>query len=277
MPELSIFSFNEDSNIRVVDSEWFVAKDVCAGLDINDHTQAVRLIDKQLKKAGIDDPFSKRVMMKDRLGRSQNTIIVNEVGLNMLVMQSRKESAIKFKYWLASEVIPSLHRTGKYEIPKVESLTPAQQRHIQNRVAQLVREQVGTTYKMIWAQIKNHFKVGSYKDIPAARYPDVCAYLKCQPIFLSKTEDEQLFLDDLSAEHSAELKKALESQGIERLLVVIEKGRLALVKNIQGFSIVDAQGYRTVRRNMQMLNKQFNWLSGDEGMESLDLEFESIH
>lgn len=264
------FDFHSKT-VRVVNTDpnhpLFVAYDVAKALGYKQSRQAI----SQHCKGDV-----KRVPLKTA-GGLQSVIVINEANLYRLIFGSKLESAVAFQDWVFEEVLPTIRQTGKYEIPKVETLTPAQQRHIQNRVAQLVREQVGTTYKMIWAQIKNHFKVGSYKDIPAARYPDVCAYLKCQPIFLSKTEDEQLFLDDLSAEHSAELKKALESQGIERLLVVIEKGRLALVKNIQGFSIVDAQGYRTVRRNMQMLNKQFNWLSGDEGMESLDLELESIH
>lgn len=269
----------DDHSLSVVDAfnkTWVTSIELAKQLGYKRSDQVTRLYKEH------SDEFTETMSQVIDLSENTETVLPRRVrvfslrGAHLIAMFSKTETAKKFRRWLL-DVIESINETGKYELPKPERLTPAQQRHIQNRVAQLVREQVGTTYKMIWAQIKNHFKVGSYKDIPAARYPDVCAYLKCQPIFLSKTEDEQLFLDDLSAEHSAELKKALESQGIERLLVVIEKGRLALVKNIQGFSIVDAQGYRTVRRNMQMLNKQFNWLSGDEGMESLDLEFENLH
>jgi len=60
-------------------------------------------------------------------------------------------------------------------------LTPAQQRHVQNRVAELAgrdRAKVASIYR----GIKDRFMVGSYKDVPEAEYPALCMMLMCEPL-----------------------------------------------------------------------------------------------
>jgi len=64
---------------------------------------------------------------------------------------------------------------------KPEALTPAHQRHILNRVAELAGMD-RKKYPVVWRGIKDHFKVGSYKDIPDSQYPAVCEFMLCKPI-----------------------------------------------------------------------------------------------
>ena len=78
---------------------------------------------------------------------------------------------------LADHFIPK--RNALVELP---TLTPAQKNHIQKEVKRLVANQIGTTYTGMWSSIKNEFKVGTYKEIPAEQYPDVCEFLKCEPL-----------------------------------------------------------------------------------------------
>lgn len=42
--------------------------------------------------------------------------VINESGLYALIFGSKLESAKKFKHWVTSEVLPSLRKTGSYEM-----------------------------------------------------------------------------------------------------------------------------------------------------------------
>jgi len=79
---------------------------------------------------------------------------------------------------------------------KRPTLTPMQQRHIQNRVGQLVSQQVGTSFAGMWGSLKDEFKVGTYKDIEARKYPEVCEFLRCEPIDEAIEPDNMLLLPD---------------------------------------------------------------------------------
>ena len=43
--------------------------------------------------------------------------LVSEFGVYMLVFRSRKKEAMKFKRWLAHEVIPAIRKHGLYAAP----------------------------------------------------------------------------------------------------------------------------------------------------------------
>lgn len=110
MSNLTIFSF-EDQEVRFVgtpENPWWVAQDVCKILGIQNVTQAISKLD--------DD---ERSMFN--IGRQGDAWSINEPGLYSLVVTSRKESAKRFKKWLTSEVLPSIRKTGKYEVTTPQS------------------------------------------------------------------------------------------------------------------------------------------------------------
>ena len=49
-------------------------------------------------------------------GGAQSINIINQYGVLSLVMSSRKEEARRFKRWVIHEVLPSIIKTGKYEV-----------------------------------------------------------------------------------------------------------------------------------------------------------------
>ena len=57
-------------------------------------------------------------------GGSQEMIVINESGLYSLVLRSKLPSAKKFRRWIASEVLPTIRRTGGY-IPVQEGESEA--------------------------------------------------------------------------------------------------------------------------------------------------------
>jgi prophage antirepressor-like protein len=102
--QISIFR-REGVDIRVVmqDGEpWFVATDVLTALGL-DRTAFRRLDTDDKGVASIHTP-----------GGMQDVVTVNEPGLYMLVLGSRKPSARDFKHWVTHEVLPAIRRTGSY-------------------------------------------------------------------------------------------------------------------------------------------------------------------
>lgn len=97
-----------DVRTVVIDDEpWFVARDVCAVLDISNGRMAVSRLDA--------DGVSTTDVI-DSMGRTQQASIINEAGLYELIFQSRKPEAKAFRRWVTSEVLPALRRTGRYEV-----------------------------------------------------------------------------------------------------------------------------------------------------------------
>ena len=102
--EIQQFDFKGTALRTLIDEAgepWFVAKDVCDILEISNVTMALQKLD--------DDERS-----KFNLGRQGETNIVNEPGLYVLVLGSRKPEAHEFKRWVTHEVLPQIRRTGGY-------------------------------------------------------------------------------------------------------------------------------------------------------------------
>ena len=108
--EAKVFTFNENNKpvrVELVDGEpWFVAKDVCAALGIVNHLDAISRLDDDEKGGSVVATPSGEQTMK----------VVNESGLYNLIFQSRKPEAKKFRKWVTGEVLPSIRKTGRYEV-----------------------------------------------------------------------------------------------------------------------------------------------------------------
>jgi prophage antirepressor-like protein len=85
---------------------WFNAADVCEALELSNPRDA-------LAKHVDSDDVAKRDII-DNLGRTQHANHVNESGLYALILGSTKEAAKRFKWWVTSEVLPAIRKTGAY-------------------------------------------------------------------------------------------------------------------------------------------------------------------
>jgi len=107
MNELQIFKYNSNA-VRTVlkDGEpWWVAKDICEILEIQNTTDALKRLDND------------EVARLNLGGLSGEINIVSEAGLYTLILGSRKPEAKQFKRWITHEVIPSIRKTGAYMTP----------------------------------------------------------------------------------------------------------------------------------------------------------------
>jgi prophage antirepressor-like protein len=119
MNELQVFVF-EKQQVRVVDRNgdpWFVARDVCDILGLQNPTETIRNFPKNERSVlSITEGSSNGVQQK----REMN--IVNEPGLYRLVFQSRKPEAEAFKTWVFTEVLPSIRKRGFYAAPGADHI-----------------------------------------------------------------------------------------------------------------------------------------------------------
>ena len=114
MNEIQSFTSDQFGTVRAVRGEdgepMFVAKDVCAALEIKNSRDALARLD--------DD--EKGVVLTDTPGGEQQMRAVNEAGLYVLVLSSRKPEAKAFKRWVTHEVLPALRREGGYMVARAD-------------------------------------------------------------------------------------------------------------------------------------------------------------
>lgn len=109
MNEVKIFNNPDFGDIRTMMIEgepWFVGKDVASSLGYAKPLGAIA--------THVSEDDSLKQGLTDALGRTQETIFINESGLYALIFSSKLESAKKFKKWVTSEVLPSIRKTGSY-------------------------------------------------------------------------------------------------------------------------------------------------------------------
>lgn len=200
MNKVKIFNSEEFGDVRTVTingEPWFVGKDVADILgyqngsrDINRH---VHEEDRQNYQNGTFD--SPRGMT-----------IINESGLYALIFGSKLESAVRFKHWVTSEVLPAIRKTGSYQAPQGKELLALAVLEAQKTIdeqskaiermkpkvifanavetshtsiligdlAKLLRQNgVDTGQKRLFEQLRNEgylMKTGSSRNMPKQRY-----------------------------------------------------------------------------------------------------------
>lgn len=109
---MEVYTFNPNNapvRVQVINGEpWFVAKDICDALTLENSRKAT---------ASLDDD-EKRVSPIVTPSGTQQMSVVNESGLYNLIFQSRKAEARAFRKWVTGEVLPTIRRTGRYELKR---------------------------------------------------------------------------------------------------------------------------------------------------------------
>lgn len=112
MNDLQIFNNEEFGEVRTAainDEPMFCLIDICKALEIKNATDVAKRLD--------EDELT-RLNLGSRAGETNFT---TESGLYAVILRSDKPNAKKFRKWVTSEVLPSIRKTGGYEIPKSTS------------------------------------------------------------------------------------------------------------------------------------------------------------
>ena len=101
--------FGEVRTCQVNNEIMFVGKDVAQALGYSDSNKAIRI--------HVDDEDKGGAVLSTP-GGNQKVIFINESGLYSLILSSKLPQAKAFKRWVTSEVLPSIRKTGRYELPQ---------------------------------------------------------------------------------------------------------------------------------------------------------------
>lgn len=112
MQDLQVFNF-EELPVRTlsIDGEpYFVGSDVAKILGYLKPANAIA--------NHVDDEDKTTTLIRGTGSNYKSkAVIINESGLYSLIFSSKLESAKRFKRWVTSEVLPSLRKTGSYQVP----------------------------------------------------------------------------------------------------------------------------------------------------------------
>lgn len=107
--DLMSFAFSGHSiRVLMVQGEpWWLALDVCSALGINNARQTVKRLDRDERNT---------VILNDGKRGNPCRNIVSESGLYNLILRSDKPEAGTFKRWVTHEVLPTIRKTGSYQM-----------------------------------------------------------------------------------------------------------------------------------------------------------------
>ena len=116
LSKIQVFNHELFGDIRILSNDegetFFVGKDVAKALGYDQTDKAIQ--------RHVEEDDRMKCTVTDKLGRAQQTVVINESGLYALVLSSKLPQAKKFKQWVTSEVLPQIRRTGGY-IPTHDS------------------------------------------------------------------------------------------------------------------------------------------------------------
>lgn len=109
--QLQLFNFEKQEvrTLLVNEEPYFVGKDVAKILGYSRTADAI--------KAHVDEEDKLTRQFTDS-GQRREMTIINESGLYSLILSSKLPNAKKFKRWVTSEVLPTIRKTGSYQLPQ---------------------------------------------------------------------------------------------------------------------------------------------------------------
>ena len=99
--------FGEIRTCQVNNQIMFMGVDVAKALGYTNTQKAIR------DHVDDDDKLTERFVLS---GQIRSVIIINESGLYSLILSSKLPQAKAFKRWVTSEVLPTIRKTGKYQL-----------------------------------------------------------------------------------------------------------------------------------------------------------------
>lgn len=116
---------HEVRTVQRGDERWYLAADVCKALGLVNISHAT---------TRLDDDENALVS----LGSEGEQLIISEPGFYKLILTSRKPEAEAFQDWLFDEVLPTLRKTGRYDMAQPPQPPLSQARSELDKLQQMI-------------------------------------------------------------------------------------------------------------------------------------------
>lgn len=232
-----VFENPEFGMVRTATDEkgepWFCAKDLCDALGYKRATDAVR----QHVRSSDTAKYRIARTVKNRFGVSEGKVqnvqmnFVNESGFYALVLGSKLASALKFKDWVTSVVLPQIRKTGGY-IPVHEG--ESEEEMIRNAV-EILRATLKKKEELLEQQRKLIEEQKARLDGQKAWIADQDARLIQQKALLHQQEVQMGLDKKLIGEQDVEIRR-LNGVVDEQVVNIARKGEniIHLEKQVDG-------------------------------------------
>lgn len=210
--QLIPFLFQQHS-VRVTlihDEPWFCLRDVCEVLEIKNQNP-----DRfQLDSKGV----TRNVTPTN--GGEQELTFINEPNLYRVIFRSSKPEAKTFQDWVFNEVLPTIRKTGHYELPDAaQTLLLSEQQTLSELIHAKAHTAPDPLYRKavseIWSRFKNKFRVPRYADLPRDQLTDAILYVNALELHC---------VQRLEADRHPPLLPFLQGEFGSRLLIRLEGG-----------------------------------------------------
>jgi prophage antirepressor-like protein len=191
--QVQVFNF-DNHTVRTQTDErgdpWFNANDVCKALGFGNSRDAIERHVDQEDVGKRDTPTAGGVQAMNN---------INESGLYALIFGSTLPAAKAFKKWVTSEVLPTIRKTGKYEVVKAPAFEIPT---TLSGALRLAAEQAETIEKQDAILLKQAPKMAVY-ELLADRKQDVSTTIVAKQLGTSAPK-----LNDFLREHGVKMMGA---------------------------------------------------------------------
>ncbi|HHF1580219.1 TPA: Bro-N domain-containing protein [Haemophilus influenzae] len=184
--QLSTFTFETNSirTFAINDDPWFVAKDICDALNISNARDAIaKLDDDEKMTVGLTDTLrNNTVGLTDSIGNQVQSInLVSESGMYTLILRCRdavKKGSIphRFRKWVTAEVLPTIRKTGKYQLQPQQKTTVDDRAGLRNAISFLVNKK-GLIYSEVYQLIHQQFGVEHIDELSQEQLSQAIKYI----------------------------------------------------------------------------------------------------
>ena len=156
--------------IRVFRDEYnniyFIAKDIAEVLDYKEPKKAIKNHVEKNEKLSYREYIQKiRGYPMYPLKLHPDTVLINESGFYSLIMTSNMPHAKKFKRWVTEDILPSIRKTGSYNVNKKELENVDTTKLLLENTVRLLIEQFNCDKKDFTGQNVMYFAfVGFFED-----------------------------------------------------------------------------------------------------------------
>lgn len=161
MSNLINFNFeNHPVRVELKDGEpLFCLTDVATILDIGNANPS---------RFNLSDDGIHKMYSVDSKGRKNEITFINEPNLYRVIFRSNKKEAVKFQNWVFNEVLPSIRKTGSYEVapayPMVNIVNPPMPNG--GEMYKTFIATVNMQGVMTMRELKKDEFVSTYEDLP---------------------------------------------------------------------------------------------------------------
>lgn len=136
MTKLTIFNYNSNVIRTQLDDQGeplFCLADICGALDLTNPSMVAAQVCEEFSIPKLNLGVVKRPD-----GSSIEANFLTEPQLYFVMMRSRAEKARAFRQWVVNKVLPSIRKTGKYEVKKEEDSIELLKKAFEDTVAQIM-------------------------------------------------------------------------------------------------------------------------------------------